>query len=99
MVVFAVFSQIFAADILIAGFPVLTAEPAAFVAQKLHLVLLGICQGAQFVKGLVQPKIRDNISIILPVHFIQKLPKVRQHLCSGGYKVEVWVIPFQIFQQ
>ena len=99
MVVFAGFSQILAADRFIAFLSVGAAEPAAFVAQEFHLVLLGICQGIQFVKCFVQPKIRDNISEIIPVHFVQKLPEICQHLCGGGYEIEVWVIPFQILQQ
>ena len=99
MVIFAVFSQILAADSFIAILPVGAAEPAAFVTQEFHLVLLGICQGVQFVKGLVQPKIRDSIAEILPVHFAQELPKIGQHLCGGRYKIEVGIMTFQIFQQ
>lgn len=99
MVISAVFSQILAADIFIAFLSVGATEPATFVAEKLHLVLLGICQGVQFVRGLVQAKIRHNISKILPVHFVQELPEIGQHFCGGGYEIEVWVIPFQIFQQ
>ena len=89
MVIYAVFSQILSADILIAAFSLGAAEPAAFVAEKLHLVFLGIFQGIQFVKGFIQPKIRDNISEILPVHLVKELPEVCQHLCCGGYKIEV----------
>ena len=99
MVILAAFSQILATDTLIAVFPVVAAEPAAFIAQKFHLVLLGICQSVQFVKGLVQPKIRDNIAKILMVHCIQKFLKVRQHLCGGGYQIEVGVVLFQMLQQ
>ena len=99
MVILAAFSQILATDTLIAVFPVVAAEPAAFIAQKFHLVLLGNCQSVRFVKGLVQAKIRHNIAKILPVHFVHKLPKVRQHLCGGGYKIEVRVMIFQVFQQ
>ena len=99
MVIFTVFSQILAADSFIAFLSVGAAEPAAFITQKFHLVLLGICQGVQFVKGLVQPKIQHNIAEILPVHFVKELPEIRQHLCGGGYKIEVRVMNFQIFQQ
>ena len=99
MVIFASLSQILTADIFIAFLSIGAAEPAAFVAQKFHLVLLGICQGVQFVKDLVQPKIRHNISEIFPVHFVQKSPEIGQHFCGGGYEIEVWVILFQIFQQ
>ena len=44
MVIFAVFSQILSADILIAVFSLGAAEPAAFVAQKFHLerLVLGV---------------------------------------------------------
>ena len=94
-----VLSEVLAADILIAFLSVLTAKPAAFVAQKFHLVLLTFRQGVQFVKGFVQAKIRDNISEIIPVHFVQELPEIRQHLGSRGYKIEVGVMTFQIFQQ
>ena len=87
MVIFAAFSQILAADIFIAFPSVGAAKPAAFVAEELHLVLLGICQGVQFVKSLVQTKIRDNIAEILPGHFVHKLLKIRQHLCGGRYKI------------
>ena len=99
MVIAAVFSQILATDILIAFLSVGAAKPTAFIAEKFHLVLLGICQGVQFVKGLVQPKIRHNIAKILPVHFVLELPKIRQHLCGGGYEIEVRVITFQVLQQ
>ena len=64
MVIFAAFSQILAADILIAFLSVSAVEPTAFIAQKFHLVLLGICQGVQFFKVLVQAKIRHNIAEI-----------------------------------
>ena len=67
MVIFASLSQILSADIFIAFLSVSAAEPAALIAQKFHLVLLGICQGVQFVKGLVQAKIRNNIAKILLV--------------------------------
>ena len=43
MVIFSSLSQILATDIFIASLSVGAAEPAAFVAQKFHLVLLGIC--------------------------------------------------------
>ena len=99
MVIFASLSQILSADILIAFPSVGAAEPAAFITQKFRLVLLSNCQSVQFVKGLVQAKIRHNIAKILPVHFVRKLLKVRQHLCGGGYEIEVWVILFQKFQQ
>ena len=99
MVIFAVFSQILSADSFIAIRSVGAAGLVAFVAEKLYLVLLGSCQGVQFVKGLVQPKIRDSIAEILPVHFAQELPKIGQHLCGGRYKIEVGIMTFQIFQQ
>ena len=99
MVIFAVFPQILSADILIAFLSVGAAKPTAFVAEKLCLPLLGVCQDVQFFKGFVQAKIRDNISEIIPVHFVKELPEIRQHLCGGGYEIEVGVIPFQILQQ
>ena len=61
MVIYAVFSQTLSADILIAAFSLGAAEPAAFVAEKLCLPLLCICQGVHFVKCLVQPKIRQHL--------------------------------------
>lgn len=71
-IVRAVLSQVFAADILVAGLPVLAAKPAAFVAQEFHLVLLGFRQGGQLVKSFVQPKIWNHIPEVLPVHFLQE---------------------------
>ena len=99
MVVRTVFPKILAADILVTFLSVLTAEPAAFVTQEFHLVLLGFGQCAQFVKDFVQTKVRHNIAEIISVHFLHKLLKIRQHLCGGGYEIEVRVIPFQIRQQ
>lgn len=99
LVVFAVFSQILAADSFIAFPSVGAAKPTTFIAQKFHLVLLGICQGVQFVQGLVQAKIRHNIAEILPIHFVQELTEIGQHLCGRGYKIEIRVMTFQILQQ
>ena len=57
----SVFSKVFAADRFITDFPVLTTEPAAFIAQKFHLVFLGLGQRIPFIKSPVQAKIRYGI--------------------------------------
>lgn len=99
MVLRAVFTEIPAADILIAGLSVHTAKPTALIAEKLHLVFLCLGQSAPLIEALIQPKVRHSVLEVIPVHLVHKLLEIREHLCGGGHEIELWVSFFQVFQQ
>ena len=52
-VVGAILAETLAADVFIAGFAVIAAEPTALVAKKLHFILLRLRQGVELFKFLV----------------------------------------------
>ena len=95
----AVLAEIFAADILVAALPVPASDPAALVAEKLHLVLLGLRQAVQLFKGLVQSEIRHHIAKFLPGRLVPELSEIRQHLGCGGDEVKLRVVRPQVVQQ
>ena len=74
--------QIFAADGLIAGPAFRASEPAALIAEKLHLVLLELRQHCKLVKRPVQPEIRHDIAKLRPRQLTLQIVEVCQHLCG-----------------
>ena len=54
------FAKVFAADGLIAPLPVFAAGPAALIAEKFHLILLGLRQSFELVKRFVG-KLRQDL--------------------------------------
>ena len=91
-VVFAVFAEALAAYVLVAGLAVVTAEPAAFIAQELDLLLLRVRKRAQFVNLPVESKIRNNVTEFVAVQLGDKLFEVRNHLRGGRYEIESGVL-------
>ena len=88
--------QIFPADGFVAALPVLTAEPAALVAQELHLGLLRPAQGGKGIKGPVQAEIRHHIAKLLPFQLAPQLRKLRQHLCGGRDQIKIRITLLQV---
>ena len=76
-------SQLLTAYRLIATLPLLTAKPAAFVAQEFYFLFLFLRQGFQLIEGFVQAKIRHHIPKLRPVNFLYQSGKIRQHLGGG----------------
>ena len=74
-------TQIFAADGLIAGSAFRASEPAALIAEELHLVLLGLGQRCKSVKCSVQPEIRHDIAKLGPCQLPLQIVEVCQHFC------------------
>ena len=98
-VVFAVFAEALAAYVLVAGFAVVTAEPAAFIAKELDLLLLRIGKCVQFIELPVESKIRNNVTKIITVQFGDKLPEVRNHLRGRGYEIKFRVLGLDVIEQ
>ena len=98
-VVFAVFAEALAAYVLVAGLAVVTAEPAAFIAQELDLLLLRVRKGAQFVNLPVESKIRNNLTEFVTVQLCDKLPEVRNHLRGRGYEIKFRVLGLDVIEQ
>ena len=98
-VVRAVLAQILAADRLVAAFALGAAEPAALVAQKLHLGLLLRRQGAQLLQCRVQPEIRHHIPELRLFQFLLQLRKLGEHLGSRGYQIQLRPALPQIVRQ
>ena len=92
-------SEIFSADSLVTGLPVLAAEPAAFVAQKFHLALQRLRQRKKLVKRLVQPEIRHDETEGFALQLLTKLGKIGQHFGRGRNEVELRIGGVQIVQQ
>ena len=93
------FAKVFAADGLIAPLPVFAAGPAALIAEKFHLILLGLRQSFELVKRFVQTEIRHHKAELLPFQLPAQLGKLRQDLGGGGHKVKARVPRFQVLQQ
>lgn len=98
-VVFAVFAEALAAYVLVAGLAVVTAEPAAFIAQELDLLLLHVRKRAQFVNLPVESKIRNNVTEFVAVQLGDKRPEVRNHLRGGRYEIESGVLRLDVIEQ
>ena len=98
-VVFAVFAEALAAYVLVAGLAVVTAEPAAFIAQELDLLLLRVRKRAQFVNLPVESKIRNNVTKIIAVQLGDKLFEVRNHLRGRGDEIESGVLRSDVIEQ
>lgn len=94
--VWAVFTEIFAADVFIAVFSVCTAYITALVAKKLHFVFLLSGEIGEFIQGFVQAKVGDYIGKIVAVKLVYKLRKLGEDFCGRGHKIEVGIILFQI---
>ena len=92
-------TQIFAADGLIAGSAFRASEPAALIAEELHLVLLGLGQRCKLVKCSVQPEIRHDIAKLGPCQLPLQIVEVCQHFCGRGYKIQRWIVLFQVLRQ
>ena len=86
-----VFPEVLPADGLVARLPVGTADPAAFVAEKLQLPLMCTGQCVQTVKCLVQAEIRHDIAKFRTLQFCLQLPEFRQNLCCRGDEIEIWI--------
>ncbi len=79
----AVLSEIFAADCFITALPVFAADPAALIAEELHLIFQRLRQGIQLAERFVQPEIRHHIEELLPGQFLGELSELRQDFCGG----------------
>ena len=97
--IFAVFAEAFAAYVLVAGLAVVTAEPAAFIAQELDLLLLRVRKRAQFVNLPVESKIRNNVTEFVTVQLGDKLLEICNHLRGGRYEIESGVLRSDVIEQ
>ena len=95
----AVLAQILTADRLVAALALGAAEPAALVAQKLHLGLLRRRQSAQLFQCRVQPEIRHHIPELRLCQFLLQLRKLREHLGGGGNQIQLRPALPQIVRQ
>ena len=95
----AVLAEALAADVFIAGLAVIAAEPAAFIAEELHFVLLCGEQVVQLFKDLVQSEIRHHIAELISVQFTFKVAKIGQHFGGRGNEVQLGIGLFQIVQK
>ena len=92
-------SQIFPADGGIAGLPVPAAEPAALVAEKLHLVLPVLGQSGETVHPVVEPEIRHHVTKLRPGKLFFQIVEIRQDLGGGGHEVQAGIGPPQVVQE
>ena len=95
----AVLAQILTADCLIAALALSAAEPAALIAQKLHLGLLLRRQGAQLFQCWVQPEIRHHIPELRLCQFLLQLREIGEHFCGGGHQIQLRPALLQIVRQ
>ena len=98
-VIGAIFAETLAADVFIAGFAVIAAEPATLIAEKLNFVFLRLRQGVQLLEILIEPEVRHHISEIILVQFVFKIPEISQDFRGGGNVVQTGIFLFQIVQK
>jgi len=94
-----VFAEAFAAHVLVAGLAVMATEPAAFIAQKLDLLLLRVRKRVQLFKFLVEPKIRNNVTEFIAVQFGDKLLKVSNHLRGRRDEIKPGILCLDVIEQ
>ena len=94
-----VFPEAFPADTLIAGLPVRTAEPAAFVAEKLNFLFLCYGQSIQHVKYLVQSEIGHHKAKLGAIQFGLQQLKLCQYFSRRGDKIEPGIGLQKVIQQ
>ena len=94
-----ILAEVLAADGFVACPPLGAAEIAALVAEELHLVLFRLRERSEPVKPPVQAKIRHDIRKLLPLEFLPKVPKIRQHLGRRGHKIQLGIPPPEIVEQ
>ena len=95
----AVLPETFPADTFIADYSVRTVETAAFVTEKFNLVFFLYVHFTEPVKTSVKSEIRYGKEKIIAVRFPDKLIKIGNYLCCGGYKIKSRKILFQIIKQ